>query len=231
MLNVAIDNGHVFISPQFKDDIFFNRSHLLIEKEQILNALELYPTHVKYYIDTPADLKGSKRNELKKYLIHEGSYSTLSLSIEDIYILKKNDDLHFEKLTIKQWQKLKQKFLADANEEFNNRLSYLEAFLDDKSWYFFLAYKNNQIAGLAGYFEYAGLASFCTSYVLKKYRYKGVHQGLINHRLEHIANSANIEHIIAQAYGQSRSLKNLMQYKFEIVFHSDYWTIKDCSIF
>ena len=231
MLTVAIDDGHVFISPQFKDDIFFNRSHLLIEKEQILKALKLYPDHVKYYIDTPAALREPKKNELKEYLLHQGSYSTLSLSIEDIFILNKDNDLYFEKLSIKQWQKLKSYFMADANEEFNNRLSYLEALLDDKSWHFFLAYKNNEIAGLAGYFEHKGLAAFCTSYVLNKYRYKGVHLGLIGHRLEHIVNNTSIEHIIAQAYEQSKSLNNLKKFKFETVFHSDYWTIKDCSIF
>ena len=61
MVSLAIDDGHVFTSPQFKDDIFFNRSHLLLEKEQILKASELYPDHVKYYIDTPAALKDSKK--------------------------------------------------------------------------------------------------------------------------------------------------------------------------
>lgn len=136
----------------------------------------------------------------------------------DIQRLGKNDFHTFAAIYTKAFQM--PDFLTDAVAQ-NNAVLY-----DVPGWNFFLASIEQEPAGIGVLFMKNGIAEMAAAATLPKFRNRGVHQALIQKRIEH-AIFSNCHLLVGQATDQSVSQFNMEKAGMGLAYMREIWQKSD----
>jgi hypothetical protein len=222
---IRINNAYAFKTPNIKDDIFYNRIHLLNSYNTLNKAIEYFSRHnITWYIDIPYSNINSLPEGLIDRLNYCGNYKTLIFD-QKKHIPRSSPDIDFRKVNIELWNKINKIFLSDADYEFRNRFLLLPSLLRSLDWHFYAMYIKENLVGIGGFYIHNGISAFSTTYILKKYRNHSYHESLINFRIKRSKEIGALS-IIAQAYENSISFNNLIKCNFKILYKNIYLRIK-----